>query len=90
MKYSCIAMVLPALSVGFVNYYILDMGEESFRNDAPIWYVLRREDISNTRTDISYLTLFWDHFFKVAMELEIARGIYTFCPISSDVFLYRD
>lgn len=40
VKYTCAGFVIPGLVTGLVNYYVLDLGEESFENDSPMMCVL--------------------------------------------------
>lgn len=39
VKYTSAVFVIPALMTGLINYFILDLGEESFQNDSPMEYV---------------------------------------------------
>lgn len=39
VKYTSALFVIPALMTGLINYFILDLGEESFQNDSPMKYV---------------------------------------------------
>lgn len=45
VKYAGVGLLLPPLLVSFINYYILDLGDESFQNDDPMMYVIQSEAI---------------------------------------------
>lgn len=36
VKFTCAGFVIPNLMTGLINYYVFDLGEESFANDAPM------------------------------------------------------
>ena len=49
VKCTSMGTVLPPLLGGFINYYINDLGDESFQNDAPLMYVIK------SRTLLSFM-----------------------------------